>query len=279
MITLIDFFNRPVTAFFSSLFTLSGLLGARGSLFLISILLGIGMLYLFGKVSNQAKIKTIKNTLQAHIIGILLFQQDIRVMFKLQWRVIKKTLVYMRYTLPAMVILFIPVLLILIQMNLYFSYRPLRVGEPAVVTATIKDDQWEKNKDLITLQSNGMTEVETSPIRIPSERQIAWRVRCIKPGTGDLTLINNGQAVTKQIIAGNRFAMISPLRTGSSSLDLFLNPGERKIPTSSPIESILISYPSRQILIWGWDIHWIIIFFVVSLIAGYAVKGFLKVEF
>ena len=279
MMPIIDFFNCLITGFFACLFALITFLGSLGSLCLLSVLMGIILLYFFGKVSNQSRIKTIKNTLQGHILGILLFQQDIRILLKLQWRILRKTLVYMRYTLPSMVILSIPVLLVLIQMNLYYSARPLLVGEPAVVTVKVKTEQWNQNANQITLRPPAFAAVETEPIRIPSGQQISWRVRAKESGIGNLLLENNGVSLTKQIVAGNRLAKLSPLRTGTSSFDLFLNPGERRIPSSSAIESIVITYPERKTPVWGWNIHWIITFFVVSMLAGYAVKGLLKVEF
>ena len=54
------------------------------------------------------------------------------------------------------------------------------------------------------------------------------------------------------------------------------NPGER--PLSGDLKAIEVKYPNRQNKLFGLGVHWMITFFVVSLVAAFALKGVLKTE-
>ncbi|MDX9752832.1 MAG: hypothetical protein RBU29_02670 [bacterium] len=278
MITLLDIWNALLTSLFAGVFGLFRLAGLAGSLWLFSILAGIGMLWLFGRLSNQARIKKLKNQMQAEIIAIRLFQNDLGVLFKTQLRVLMKTGVYLRYTATPMLILFVPLLFLLIQFNLFYSYTPLAVGRDAVVTLKLADDSLFRQSVPVTLQAPAFASVETEPIWIPTEKAIAWRIRGDMPGTGKLSITIDGQEIGKELVVGDTPGRVSPLRT-RQGLDLLLNPGERALPSTLPVKSVQITYPPRDIPLAGWNIHWIIQFFILSLLAGYLCKGWLKVEF
>jgi hypothetical protein len=64
----------------------------------------------------------------------------------------------------------------------------------------------------------------------------------------------------------------------SSFWDILLNPGEMPIAKDSSVKQIKIDYPSRSIEIFGWNLHWLIVFFVLSIVFGFAFKGLFKVE-
>lgn len=279
MIGLLDLLNRIITTVFGGVFAVFRLAGLEGSLWLFSIVAGIVFLWLFGFLSNQSRIKKLKNQLQAEIIAIRLFQNDLGVLFKTQFRVLKKTAVYLRYTTTPMLILFIPLLFLLIQFNLYYSHTPLPVGQDAVVTVKMADDSLFRHSAAVTLHTPSIATAETDPIWIPTDRAIAWRIRGTAPGTDALTVDIDGQTIKKRLTVGQSSALVSTLRTRQSWLDVLLNPGEKALPANSPVQSIEINYPSRSLPLAGWDIHWIIQFFVISLLAGFLCKGWLKVEF
>ena len=55
---------------------------------LISILTGIGMLWVFGKTSNQEKISRTKKRLQAYLLEMRLFGDDISLVFSAQKKLV-----------------------------------------------------------------------------------------------------------------------------------------------------------------------------------------------
>jgi hypothetical protein len=57
-----------------------------------------------------------------------------------------------------------------------------------------------------------------------------------------------------------------------------LNPIELPIPRGASVEQIQVGYPARTISIFGWKMHWIVVFFLISIISVFALKGILRVE-
>ena len=44
------------------------------------------------------------------------------------------------------------------------------------------------------------------------------------------------------------------------------------------IVSVEVTYPTLPLTVFGWELHWLVIFFVVSMAAGFALRGPLGVE-
>ena len=53
---------------------------------------------------------------------------------------------------------------------------------------------------------------------------------------------------------------------------------ESALPQNSPIESIAINYPDRDIDIAGYGMNWIWLFFILSMIAGFIFKELLGIQ-
>ena len=128
------------------------------------------MVWIFGKISDQEAIKLIRDRIRGNLIGVRLFQHDVRIVLNLQATITRDTLRFMKHALGPIVLLLVPLLFVMIQLHLRFSVRPLQPGEPAVVTVHVRDAQALRNE--LHLET-----VETPPVRIPSRREVAWRIR------------------------------------------------------------------------------------------------------
>jgi hypothetical protein len=267
MITLLfELFFRPFKGF-APIWALS----------VISLLAGVFMLWLFGKVSNQDTIKVVRDRIRGNLLGIRLFGDDIGLLFLLQARVMRQTLTYLRHALVPILIMIVPVLFILIQMNLRFSLRPLKPGESTVVNVTLRDPA-ALSKGLSLETPEGVT-VDTDAVRVPSLMEVSWRVRAEAPGRHRVVVrAGDDEAIEKEIVVGERWGKVSPLRTGKSFVDKLLYPGEAPIPSSYSIQSVEVIYPSLAIRAFGWNLNWILVFLVLSLVFGYAFKGVIGVE-
>jgi len=179
--------------------------------------------------------------------------------------------------IPMMIIM-IPVIAILIQLNLHYSSRPLGVGERTLVKVTLRDAESLRRETKIGLQAGDRLEIESPDVRIPDVREVAWRVRGVAPGRFDLVVTAGNESVTKEMAVGGRQEGVSALRTGEHWLANLLYPAEAPIPKDSAIESIEILYPELDISIFGWGINWLILFFVLSMVFRFALKGTLNVH-
>jgi len=242
----------------------------------ISFVAGIVMLWIFGKVSNQDAIKRIRDRIRGNLIGVRLFQDDIGVLLRLQGTILIDTLRYMKHSLVPMLIMIVPVLLIMIQLNLRFSVRPLAPGETTVLKVRVRDAS-ALRKGIALDASPGFT-VETPPVRIPSEREVAWRIRAGKAGRYAVKVRLGDEVVEKELVVGGGWTSVSPLRTGGGITQNLLYPGEKPLLSSLMIESVTVNYPDLDVTVFGFVIHWLVLFFVLSIAFGFAFKGVLGVE-
>lgn len=246
------------------------------ALLLVSLLAGILALWIFGKVSDQQRIRTIRDRIRGNVIGIRLFGDDIGLLFRLQGRILWDTLVYMRYALVPTLVLIVPFLLILTQANLRFALRPLDPGEATVLKVRLAEDL--PSAEGITLNVPEGVVLETPGVQSPALGEIAWRLHAEAPGSYQLAVEAGGERVTKEMVVGGVWGAVSPLRTGESVVDMLLYPGEDPIPASSPVRAIELAYPELPLTVLWWEIHWLIILFAGVIIFAFAFKGLLGVE-
>ncbi len=242
----------------------------------VSFLTGILMLWLWGKISNQEGIKRVKEKIRGNLIGVRLFQDDLRITMLLQGRIFRHTLSYMRYALLPMLILLVPVILVMIQLNLRFSVRPLEPGQRTLVEAKVRDG--ENSLGTIQLEVPQGVVVETPVVHDPLEGEATWRVRADQAGRYKVTVRAGQDAVEKDLVVGSSWGKVSALRTGRSPWEMLLWPGEVPIETASAIASVEVRYPALAMPLFGWNIHWLVYFFVLSVAFGFAFKGVFGVQ-
>jgi hypothetical protein len=278
MTSVVSVLNSVLTFLFGLFYGALRWLGPFWSLVGLSCLGGILLVWIFGKVSNQDAIRRTRNRLSAELIALRLFKDDLRVFFRVQAQVLVWTLKYLRHSLVPMLILMVPAVLILIQLNLHYALRPLAVGEAGLVKVKLRDPAALTRGAEFTLQAPANLKVETAGVQIAELKEISWRVRGDLPGRFDLVVNDGKTSVTKKVAVGGPMEGVSSLRTGADWLTSLLYPGESPIPKTSAIESIEILYPELDISFLGWRMSWLIVFLVVSLVFGYAFKGVLGVQ-
>lgn len=249
------------------------------ALVLISLLTGIFMLLVFRWTSNQAGIKAIKNRIKAHLLEIRLFKDNLGLSLKAQGNILKCNIKYISYSAKPMLFMILPLALILIQMNLWFGYNPISPERPILFKVILKAEYDPIETDIrINSTSPGLT-VETLPLRIEETREIDWRFSIKTPGIHTIELEVDGERIQKTIDATKDvLRRISPVTVQRNVFKEILNPGEKSLPASSPIQSIEVCYPARMMDLFGWRIHWIIAFFGLSIIFGFSLKNLFGVD-
>jgi hypothetical protein len=273
--TLIAILNRLLTNAFTLLFWPFQNLNPVWALLFISFLTGIVMLWVFGKVSNQKAIERLRNQIRGNLLGVLLYQHDLKVVLRLHGLILRDTLFYLGHTLLPMLVLTVPLVPVLAQLNLFFSSRPLQPGEAAVVKLRLNDSA--EGPAEVNLEGNSAVKVETPGVHIPSEREIAWRIRAAQLGAGQLIFRIGQETVEKEVSVGGRWGAV-PERKTSNWLDLLLYPGEEPLESGQRAKSIEVRYQPLSLTVMGWDLHWLILFFILSIAVSFAFKGVLGVE-
>lgn len=249
-----------------------------GGMIFVSLLTGLFMLLIFRIASNQKGIKNVKNKIKAHLLELRLYKDSLSLSFKSQANILRYNLKYISYSARPMLIMIVPLILIIVHLNLWFGYQSLSLGEKTLLKVKMKEGTNPLDLDLSIETSPGL-KVETPPLRIEEEGEINWRLRAEKKGVHEFMLIFNDQKIHKKIsVAQSPLSKISATRVRKNFLAQVLHPGEAPLPSDTPLKSVEIAYPSKSMNLFGWHIHWIIVYFILSIIFGFALKGILKVE-
>lgn len=241
---------------------------------LISVVLGIVMLVAFGKFSNQERIGRAKDDIKANLLALKLFKDELGVVFSAQVKILWAICRLQRYVLTPVLLLTPPMLLLLAQMGVRYQWRPLEVGEVAIVEAALSE---EANGNAFSLSAaSGGVAIEAGPVA--GDGTVAWRVLADEPGRYELSLKAGGESVTKELVVGRPGDRVSALRPAGVWYDQLLHPVERALPANGAIRSIELSYPPLESYVYGSD-WWILYFFVVSMATALVFKPFFKVRF
>jgi hypothetical protein len=244
-------------------------------LVVVSFLSALMALVIFGRFSDQEAIHRVRNRIRGNMLAVRLFQDSVPVVLDLQLQIIRDTLTYIRYSLISFPILMVPFVLILIQLNLHLTARALQPGESAVVTARFS--RVLQAEDRVRLEGPPAITVETPPVKLAAQKEVAWRIRAEEPTRDVLTLHWGDEVVEKEVLVGVGGGAVSSLRTGRV-MEMLLHPGEAPIQGSMEVESVRINYPDRELSVWGWNVDWMILFFVFCFFFAFTCNGFMGVE-
>ncbi len=273
---LVNLINSVLTPIFDVICWPFRALAPIWALGVISLASGIFLVWLFGKTSDQDRIREIRDRIRGNLIGVRLFQHDIGVVLNLQGRIFGDTFRFMGLALVPMLIMIVPVVMIMTQLNLRFAVRPLEAGEPVLVKALVRDAA--SLDQTITLDVPDGVTVETPPVRIRSTREIVWRLRVDRPGDHALVVHVGDETLEKRLVGGTRWGPVVQRRTGRGMVDTLLYPGEPPIAAGHPIEAVEIVYPPLELRLLGIGVDWLVAFLVLSMVFGFAFKGVLGVE-
>ena len=241
----------------------------------VSLLAAVGMLLVFRATSNQPAIAAVKRRIHAGIFEIRLFNDDLRAMFAAQLDVLRHNLTYIRLSLAPMLWMFVPLLLLIAQLQFYYGYGGFAPGQSAVVTVRLKEGASPPSgaAPALALEAPSGLRVQTPLVWIPSEREAAWRIGTEQPGDYYLTVRLDGQSATKAVRVSEQVGWRTPGRFQEGLLNEVLYPAEAPIEANVPIESIELTYPERAISLLGYPVHWMIAFFALSLVFAFALKS------
>jgi len=270
--------NTITGAVFDALFLPFRNLSPWFAMVFVSLLTAFLMLWVFKLTSDQEGIRKAKNAIKAHLLELRLYKDNMRVSLKAQGRILKANARYVACNAKPLLVMIVPLVLILAQLNLWFGAAPLEPGRPAVVKVGLAPGADPAALD-IAMEPSASLAVETPALRIADESEVDWRIRALGPGPAALTFRAAGLAVVKPVaVKGRPLAKVSTLTVGGSVIKELLYPGERPLPRGTPVRSIEILYPAASLEAFGLAVNWLVAYFILSIIFGFAFKGVFKVE-
>ncbi|MBN2198272.1 MAG: hypothetical protein JW747_00315 [Candidatus Aminicenantes bacterium] len=244
----------------------------------MSLLTGLLLLLIFRLASDQKAIRLTKDRIKAHLLEFRLYKDSLAATGRAFGGILLRNLRYLGLTLKPLLVMIIPLALILIQLNARFGYRPLEPGEAFILKVKTAEGTNPLETDISIAPSSAYV-VETPPLRIAEEREVNWRLRAVAGGRQTLTLMLNDSLLSKTLDVGPAgLKILSPRRPGGSVLDVLLNPGEKPLAGGSKLSAVEIAYPPARFSLFGLPLHWLLVFFALSMVFGLGLKGLFKVE-
>jgi uncharacterized membrane protein (DUF106 family) len=241
----------------------------------ISLVVAVFALYVFKWTSNQEAMEQVKARIHAGIFEIRLFNDDMRAILRAQVEILGHVLNQLRLTLIPLVWMLIPLWVIISHLQFHYGYRGLEVDRSVLVKATFAEGSnavGDGAKPEFRLEAPAGVRVETPSLWIPSQNELVWRVAAEAEGDYELQIVGaDGSLTSKSLRSSDRIVRRSPKR-GRSLVDQLVYPAEAPLDADSPFVSITVGYSEGDVNMFGWETNWLIAFFILSMVFGFALR-------
>jgi hypothetical protein len=194
-----------------------------------------------------------------------------------QRRILRANMGYMKMALIPALVMIVPVILIMVQLNLRYAQTGFRPGDTAMVKVRVEEGV-DVIRDRLSLTSGSGLKKASPPVRVPSLDETDWKILLTDNGVHDLTLETATGKVTLPVYATDRLVPIYGTFKKASFWETVFNPGAPRIPDDVPIKSVEIMYPQMS-FDWGFiELSWLWSFLIISMGFGVILKFTLGVE-
>ncbi len=245
----------------------------------VSLLAAVGMLVVFKRTSNQSSLERVKGSIHACLFEMRLFSDDLRAIMRAQFEILGHNLRYLGLTIVPMLWMIIPLALLVAQLQFHYGYQPLAPGAKAVVKAQLTSAAADgvTRPDLQLEVPQGLT-VETPGVWVPAEREMDWRIAADAPGDYQVTVRSaDGTTATKDVQVGHSaIRRRSPVRPDKNLWEQLVYPAEAPLG-GGPFQALSVSYPGATVWLLGWHTHWMVVFFILTIVFAFALRKPMKV--
>ena len=247
----------------------------------VSLLSAVGMLIVVRATSDQVRLAAAKRAIRACVFEVRLFNDDARAMVRAVGEMIRHNLTYLRLSMVSVLWLIVPFGLLVAQLQFHYGYSGIEPGQQALVKVRVKNsptgaalrptEAHGPASSTPILEAPPGVRIETPAVWIPSLGETAWRIAAEQPGDYELTVRLGDAVFTKTVRVSGGVIRRSPVRV-RGFVNQLLYPAESPLPSGTPVESIAVTYPRRDIRLMGQELHWMVVFFALSLLFAFALR-------
>ena len=252
------------------------------SIVIAALLSAVLFLYIFRRFSNQAGIQNQKKLIVAHLLQMRLFQHQLSLLASGIKGVLYHNLRYVLLTLPPLLVLIIPLVLITMQVDSRCGYAPLKAGDEFIISLGFKSQGMKLVSQDYAVDGGSGISLLTPAVRIPRLNRIYWRARIEQPlnGAAALRVTSAGAELGSLPLAvGHPLNRFSPSKRRFSPQAALFHSGSGFIPAASRLESITVDYPRAQYSLLGIQMDAIVLYFVCTLFFALLLKPVMRVKF
>ena len=263
-------------SFFEVMWKLFGIYADYVLIVGLSLLSAIAILYLFKWFSNQEKIKYHKRCMLGYILQLRLYQDRLSVITASVMQILKHNLLYIRYTLPSLAIIVVPVFLVCATISARCGYEPFKEGERLIVEAGLNELRQDTLLyDDVDCKTSGGILLETPPLRIPSQKMVFWRARIQNAESGKeefITVVLGDNEVRKKVLTESNGGLFSPVFASFSTKAALLYSGEGFIDPNSLIAYVAVEAKRKSLPFLFWKLDPLLLYFIFTMAFAFSMK-------
>ena len=232
--------------------------------------------------SNQERIEAVKRKMHAGLFEIRLFNDEPVNLLKAQGSILRHNATYLGLWLIPLLWLLTPVGIIVGQLHHHYAFKGFEPGDVALVEVTLAGEpDLDAPRPTASLSAPTGFEVEAGPAWSPAEGAMTWRVRATESGKHALAVSVGGESFEKEAWVTTEVRRRSPVRAAGTLTNQLLYPAESPLPKDGPVEKIELTYPVGDAGVTGWDseLTWMGLFFLLTIVFAFALRGPLGVTF
>src|SRR5271156_6688680 len=228
-----------------AVFSLSWLTSPLSIVIIISLVIGLLMVVLFGYTSDQKAIGVAKDQLKAHLLAVRLYRDQIPVVMGSYGKILRGTGRYLKLAFKPLLYVIIPIILLMVQIDRYLGQTPIAVNAPFLITVHLSDQYVSSLTpgalNSVTLDLPPEITMTAPALHISAESEIVWRLVASHEGKYEVKFAAAGQSATKSVCVGSDLARISSVRLRGHSWERMFSSAEPALPENGPIQSISIN--------------------------------------
>lgn len=234
------------------------------------------MVLLFGYTSDQKAIARAKDELKAHLLAVRLYRDQLHVVMGSYGKVLRGTGRYLRLAFKPLLYVIIPITILIVQLDRSLGMAAIPANTPFLLTVRANTDAVNS----ISIDLPAEIKSDAPPVHVVAENEVVWRLLATREGSYEIKITAGGQAVTKTVRVSSQLARVSPIRLRDHLWERIFVSGESALPENATVVSITVDYPARNIPlgIAGYEMNWIWLFFILSMIAGFIFKELLGIQ-
>lgn len=212
--------------------------------------------------SNQDQMAAAKRRIHADLLEMRLYNDDVRALLRAQGALLRHNGTYIWLSLVPVLITALPLTLAIAQVQAWYGYSGLATSEPTLVVADLRGPAPDV---LPTLVAPGL-DIDGPALYFPSLNQVVWRVVPRESGAHllRLRLGPEGAPIDKTVHIGAAVARRSPSREPAGLVHQLLYPSEAPLSGDSPVAAIRLAYPDRDLSVFGFELHWLVVYLAAS---------------
>lgn len=241
----------------------------------VSLVVGLAMVVLFGYTSDQKAIKIAKDQLKAHLLAVRLFRDQLPVVAGSYAKILRGTGRYLRLAFMPLLYVIIPMIVLIVQLDRSLGSTAIQPAKPFLLTVRAGNAD---AMNALSLELPAEIERTAPAVHVPAENEVVWRLAARQDGDYQIKVVAGAENAAKTLRVSSELTRLSPVRLRGHFWERMFTSGEPALPENGAVESIAIAYPERNIEIAGYAMNWIWLFFILSMVAGYLFKELLGIQ-